>query len=124
MVGADGVEPPEPEDSRFTVCPATTYGLNTHILEIRVRFELTTYNSFAGCPLEPLGYLTILAWTTGLEPAHRLHDYCQFSKLLPYLLGLHPHYLFWRELKDSNLYQRFWRPSCYHYNKLTFGTHL
>lgn len=26
-MGSDGVEPPESEDSRFTVCPATTYGI-------------------------------------------------------------------------------------------------
>ena len=28
MVGVDGVAPPEPEGSRFTVCPATIYGIN------------------------------------------------------------------------------------------------
>lgn len=28
----DGVEPPESEDSRFTVCPATTYGITVHII--------------------------------------------------------------------------------------------
>ena len=31
MVGGDGVEPPELESSRFTVCPATTYGIPAHI---------------------------------------------------------------------------------------------
>lgn len=31
MVGGDGVEPPEPFGSRFTVCPATTYGITAHI---------------------------------------------------------------------------------------------
>lgn len=31
MVGGDGVEPPESEDNRFTVCPATTYGITAHI---------------------------------------------------------------------------------------------
>ena len=28
-MGRDGVEPPESEDSRFTVCPATTYGISS-----------------------------------------------------------------------------------------------
>ena len=28
-MGADGVEPPEPKGSRFTVCPATSYGINS-----------------------------------------------------------------------------------------------
>lgn len=28
-MGSDGVEPPESEDSRFTVCPATNYGITT-----------------------------------------------------------------------------------------------
>lgn len=27
---SDGVAPPESEDSRFTVCPATTYGITVH----------------------------------------------------------------------------------------------
>ena len=31
LMGGDGVEPPEPEDSRFTVCPATTYGISSQI---------------------------------------------------------------------------------------------
>ena len=31
MVGRDGVEPPESEDNRFTVYPAPTYGISTHI---------------------------------------------------------------------------------------------
>ena len=26
-MGDDGVEPPESEDNRFTVCPAPTYGI-------------------------------------------------------------------------------------------------
>ena len=30
MVGQDGVAPPEFENSRFTVYPATTYGILTH----------------------------------------------------------------------------------------------
>ena len=39
MVGRDGVEPPEPEGNRFTVCPAPTYGISPHIL-------LKTYRVF------------------------------------------------------------------------------
>lgn len=31
LVRRDGVAPPESEDSRFTACPATTYGIPTHI---------------------------------------------------------------------------------------------
>lgn len=31
LVHRDGVEPPEPFDNRFTVCPATTYGISVHI---------------------------------------------------------------------------------------------
>ena len=31
LVRRDGVAPPESEDSRFTVCPAPTYGIPTHI---------------------------------------------------------------------------------------------
>ena len=31
MVGGDGVEPPEPEGNRFTVCPAATYGISSHV---------------------------------------------------------------------------------------------
>lgn len=31
LVGGDGVEPPEANANRFTVCPAPTYGITTHI---------------------------------------------------------------------------------------------
>ena len=31
MVGDEGLEPPEPNDTRFTVWPATCYGLLAHI---------------------------------------------------------------------------------------------
>ena len=31
MVGEDGVEPPEPEGMRFTVSPATVYGILSHV---------------------------------------------------------------------------------------------
>ena len=30
MVGVDGVAPPESKDNRFTVCPATIYGINAN----------------------------------------------------------------------------------------------
>lgn len=29
-IGRDGVEPPESEDNRFTVCPASTYGISSN----------------------------------------------------------------------------------------------
>ena len=31
IVGGGGLEPPEPKGNRFTVCPATNYGIPTHI---------------------------------------------------------------------------------------------
>ena len=30
IVDRDGVEPPESEDNRFTVCPVPTYGISVH----------------------------------------------------------------------------------------------
>lgn len=36
MVDGDGVEPPEPEDNRFTVCPAPTYGISIHIEKVTI----------------------------------------------------------------------------------------
>lgn len=35
MVGSDGVEPPESNDSRFTVCPASIYGITPHVGGLR-----------------------------------------------------------------------------------------
>lgn len=34
MVGSDGVEPPESNDSKFTVCPASIYGITPHVSAI------------------------------------------------------------------------------------------
>lgn len=31
QMGKDGVAPPEPEGNRFTVCPATIYGIFPHV---------------------------------------------------------------------------------------------
>ena len=33
---SDGVAPPESEDNRFTVCPATAYGITVHILFVKL----------------------------------------------------------------------------------------
>lgn len=40
LMGSDGVEPPESEDSAFTVRPATTYGI-TALINVSVKFYFT-----------------------------------------------------------------------------------
>ena len=42
-MGEDGVEPPEPEGTRFTVWPATTYGILslTYALTLSLDFHKT-----------------------------------------------------------------------------------
>lgn len=40
QMGSDGVEPPEPEGSRFTVCPASTYSITTQIFILTLRIRI------------------------------------------------------------------------------------
>lgn len=38
IMDRDGVEPPESEDNRFTVCPAPTYGISVHVQDTKYTF--------------------------------------------------------------------------------------
>ena len=51
-------------------------------------------------------------WAMRLELLHRCPGYSQFSKLLPYQLGLYPHK---QASRDLNPDEQFWRLSCYLY---------
>ena len=59
MVGRDGVAPPEPFDNRFTVCPAPTYGIPTHLV---LCFDIKTAVAFALCLFSKLFTHTFVIW--------------------------------------------------------------
>ena len=71
-MGSDGVEPPESEDSRFTVCPATIYGITTqkykyaeHLIGTLTPCETSIVYLLA--EFEPLTIATILFLTTPMK---------------------------------------------------------
>ena len=58
MVGRNGVAPLESLDSRFTVYPATTYGITAHYMAVTIGFEPMLPFRTGGLvdrSLEPLG---------------------------------------------------------------------
>ena len=46
-MGKDGVAPPEPEGNRFTVCPATIYGIFPHVrFPLRLSLPPRVYSNY------------------------------------------------------------------------------
>ena len=70
-VGRDGVEPPESNDSRFTVCPASIYGISSHVRclddsNVYALLQATLDFQSSALPILPRHHAT----SAGLEPAY------------------------------------------------------
>ena len=85
VVRAEGLEPPEPSDTWFTVRTATIYGISTHILRV-VGFEPTM--NIPRC----LGHLhTLSIGGSSRTCTHNTLITCySFSRRAPHLAGLLP----------------------------------
>lgn len=62
-MGRDGVEPPESGDSRFTVCPATTYGIPAHISILVKRVFIRIHLGYEWLKVSSLIRLQLYWWT-------------------------------------------------------------